>query len=93
MYLSIKKVKALKNYELELIFENKEKRIFDVKPYLETGIFKKLKDEKIFKMVKVSYDSIEWPYGIDLDPEILYEKGKTIEKRKKKNSKANPNFT
>ena len=74
MYLSIKKVKALDNYKLELIFENKEKRIFDVKPYLETGIFKKLKDEKIFKMVKVSYDSIEWPYGIDLDPEVLYEK-------------------
>ena len=86
-------MKALKNYELEIIFENKEIRIFDVKPYLETGIFKKLKDEKIFKMVKVSYDSIEWPYGIDLDPEILYEKGKTIEKRKKNTSKANPNFT
>ena len=93
MYLSVNKVKALNNYELELIFENKEKRIFDVKPYLETGIFKKLKDEKIFKMVKVSYDSIEWPYGIDLDPEILYEKSKIIEKRKKNIIKANPNFT
>ena len=84
MYLSVYKVKALDNYELELIFENKEIKIFDVKPYLETGIFKKLKDEKIFKMVKVSYDSIEWPYGIDLDPEILYEKSKAINKTENK---------
>ncbi len=74
MYLSISKVKPLKDYKLELTFENKEIRIFDVKPYLDTGLFRKLKDKNLFKMVKVSYDSIEWPSGIDLDPEILYEK-------------------
>jgi len=74
MYLSVKKVKPLSNYKLELIFENKEKKIFDVKPYLDTGLFKTLKDENIFKLVKVSYDSIEWPNGVDLDPEVLYEK-------------------
>jgi hypothetical protein len=76
MYLSVKKVKPLPNYKLELTFENKEKKIFDVKPYLDTGLFKTLKDEKYFKMVKVSYDTIEWPNGIDLDPEVLYEKSK-----------------
>ena len=77
MYLSVNKVKALDDYKLELVFENKETRIFDVKPYLDTGLFKKLKDKDLFKMVKVSYDSIEWPHGIDLDPEVLYEKSKT----------------
>jgi hypothetical protein len=76
MYLSVKKVKSLSNYKLELTFENKEKRIFDVKPYLNTGLFKTLKDEDYFKMVKVSYDTIEWPNGVDLDPEVLYEKSK-----------------
>ena len=76
MYLSVKKVKPLSNYNLELTFENKEIRIFDIKPYLNTGLFKKLKDEKYFNMVKVSYDTIEWPNGVDLDPEILYEKSK-----------------
>ena len=35
-----------------------------------------LKDENIFKMVKISFDTIEWPNGIDLDPEVLYEKSK-----------------
>ncbi|MCL2762416.1 MAG: DUF2442 domain-containing protein [Treponema sp.] len=76
MYLSVKKVKPLSNYKLELTFENKEIKIFDVKPYLSTGLFKTLKDETFFKMVKVSYDSIEWPNGVDLDPEVLYEKSK-----------------
>ena len=76
MYLSVKKVKAINDYKLELVFENKETRIFDVKPYLDTGLFKKLKDKTFFKMVKISYDTIEWPEGIDLDPEVLYEKSK-----------------
>ena len=78
MYLSVNKVKALDDYKLELTFENREKKIFDVKPYLDTGIFTKLKDKKIFEMVKISYDTIEWPFGIDLDPEVLYEKSKSI---------------
>ena len=82
MYLSVNKVKALDDYLLELVFENKETRIFDVKPYLDTGLFKKLKDKNLFKMVKVSYDSIEWPEGIDLDPEVLYEKSKARKKER-----------
>jgi len=82
MYLSVNKVKALDDYKLELFFENKETRIFDVKPYLDTGVFKRLKDKNLFNMVKVSYDSIEWPEGIDLDPEVLYQKSKVRKKEK-----------
>ena len=74
MYLSVHKVKALNNYRLELTFENSETKIFDVNPYLDTGLFKTLKDEFLFNQVKVSFDTIEWPNGIDLDPEVLYEK-------------------
>ncbi|MDR0685467.1 MAG: DUF2442 domain-containing protein [Spirochaetaceae bacterium] len=78
MYLSVIKVKPLKDYEVELTFENNEVKIFDVRSYLETGIFRKLKDKKLFNQVKISFDSIEWPGGIDLDPEILYKKSKTV---------------
>ena len=78
MYLSVKKVNALSDYRLELTFENNETKIFDVTPYLDTGVFKALKDTNYFKQVKVSFDSIEWPNGIDLDPEMLYEKSETI---------------
>ena len=80
MYLSVNKVKPLNDYKLELTFENKEVRIFDVKPYLDTGLFKTLRDENFFRRVKISCDTIEWPNGIDLDPEVLYEKSKVRKK-------------
>jgi hypothetical protein len=78
MYLSITNVKALKDYKLLLKFENDEERIFDITPYLEIGKFQELKDEQLFKTVRVSFDTIEWDNGLDLDPELLYEKSKSI---------------
>jgi hypothetical protein len=74
MYLSVKDVKPLENYYLLLKFENDEEKIFDVKPYFEIGKFQELKDENLFKTVKVCFDSIEWANQLDLDPELLYEK-------------------
>ncbi|MEG0857158.1 MAG: DUF2442 domain-containing protein [Terrisporobacter sp.] len=73
MYLAIKDVKPIDNYKLILTFENKEVKLFDMSPYLNQGIFKDLKDENLFKAVKVSFDSIEWPNEADIDPETLYE--------------------
>ena len=73
MYLAIKEVKAKDNYLLLLTFENGEKRQFDMKPYLDLGIFQELKDLSLFKTVKTSFDSIEWDNEADFDPEILYQ--------------------
>ncbi|HCL56795.1 MAG TPA: DUF2442 domain-containing protein [Spirochaetia bacterium] len=72
MYKAIQSVKPLKNYQLELRFENGEEKIFNMESYLNHGIFKELKDETLFQTVHVSFDSIEWENGADLDPEILY---------------------
>jgi len=74
MYLAVKDVKPLDNYFLLLKFENEEEKLFDVKPYLDIGKFKELKDETLFKSVKISFDSIEWDNQLDLDPELLYLK-------------------
>ena len=73
MYLAVKDVKAIDDYKLILTFENNEIRIFDMKPYLDLGIFKNLKDKSLFNTVKVSFDTIEWSNGADIDPETLYE--------------------
>lgn len=73
MYLAIKEVNPLDNYLLLLTFENGEKRQFDMKPYLDLGIFKELKDLRLFRTVKTNFDSIEWDNEADLDPEVLYQ--------------------
>ena len=73
MYLGVKEVKHIDNYKLILTFRNNEVKIFDMIPYLDKGIFQELKDENLFKAVKVSFDSIEWPNEADIDPETLYE--------------------
>ncbi|MFH1097931.1 MAG: DUF2442 domain-containing protein [Candidatus Desantisbacteria bacterium] len=74
MYLSIVDVMPLEKHKLLLTFENKEKRIFDVFPYLRIGEFSKLEDLSLFNTVAVKFDSIEWSNHLDLDPELLYQK-------------------
>lgn len=73
MYLAIKDVKPIKNYKLILTFADDSVKLFDMKPFLEKGTFKELRDETLFKTVKISFDTIEWSNGIDIDPETLYE--------------------
>lgn len=79
MYVAIKGVKPLEGYRLLIRFVNDEERVFDVAPYLNLGRFTELKDLSLFNSVAVKFDSIEWANHLDLDPELLYEKGMTKE--------------
>jgi hypothetical protein len=72
MYFAVIEVTPVENYLLRLKFKNGEEKVFDMKPYLDTGIFKELKDESIFKTAKVSFDTVEWDNETDIDPETLY---------------------
>lgn len=67
-------VKPLKNYILQIEFDSKEIRFFDVKPYLNLGIFAQLKNESYFKEVRTRFNSIAWENGQDFSPETLYLK-------------------
>jgi hypothetical protein len=74
MYKGVTNVIPQANYLLLLTFDNGENRIFDMKPYLDFGVFKELKDISVFNTVKTSFDTIEGINEIDFDPEVLYEK-------------------
>ncbi|MEJ7680100.1 MAG: DUF2442 domain-containing protein [Segetibacter sp.] len=78
MFFAVTNVQPLSNYLLRLTFENGEQKIFDMKPYLETGIFQGLKDESIFKTAKVTFDTVEWANQADIDPETLYHESKAL---------------
>ena len=73
MYPTVKDVQAIDNYNLILTFENGEKRLFDMNPYLDKEIFKALRDISKFNSVRLSFDTIEWENEADLDPEFLYK--------------------
>ena len=62
-------VKVLNNYELEIKFDNNERKIFDVKPYFKFKIFNELKNYEEFKKVQISGLSIEWKNGADICPD------------------------
>ena len=72
MYIGVKNVRPLSDFKLAITFENDAEKLFDAKPYLENGIFRELKNEKLFNTVHVSFDTIEWDNGADLDPELLF---------------------
>ncbi len=68
----IKGVKPNPDYTLTLTFTNGEVKVFDMKAYLNIGIFKELKDLSLFNSVKPSLGSIQWNNGQDLCPDTLY---------------------
>ena len=72
-------VKPLDNYELIVTYQNGEKRIKDMKPYLEKGVFKKLKDKAFFNNVKVSFGTVSWGEDIDLCADSIYETSEKYE--------------
>ena len=72
----VKNVAANNDYTLTITFTNDEVKVFDVKPYLEIGIFKELKDLSLFKNVKPFLNSIQWINGQDFCPDTLYLESK-----------------
>ena len=74
MYPSVISVVPNKNYSLDIAFNNGESGRLDMKPYLDFGIFKRIKDYNAFEKVTVAFDTIEWEAGADLDPEFVYDK-------------------
>jgi len=72
MHPAIIEVHALDNHILEVLFDNCERGQLDMAPYLEIGVFQRLKKAEQFQQVKVAFDTVEWACGVDLDPEFVY---------------------
>jgi hypothetical protein len=73
MYPSVTEVIPGVDYTLSVVFDNGERGTLDMKPFLSLGVFRRLTDPEAFKKVRVSFDTVEWECGVDLDPEYVYE--------------------
>ena len=77
----VKKVIPEENYILRVTFANGEVRKFDVKPYLDKGMFKELKNISAFRAVRPAFGTIQWRGGQDLCPDTIYEESVPAERR------------
>lgn len=75
----VKRVVANDDYTLTLTFENEEVKVFDVKPYLDKGIFTELKNKAYYKSVKVIDGTVSWNDRQDFCPDTLYLRSKIAE--------------
>jgi len=80
----LKSVEARDNYCLLLTFENGEKRIFDLKPYLKKPVFRKLKNVALFQSARVVSGSVEWQGDVDLSYDTLYLESKAEKETRSK---------
>jgi len=72
-------VRANDNHTLDLKFSDGRAKRFDVKPYLEFGIFQQLKDIRYFKCVRLALNTVQWPNEQDFSPDTLYLDGEDID--------------
>ena len=74
LLLDVTHVSANADHKLRLEFENGEKRIFDMRPYLAKPPFGPLNDIAIFNLARVENGTVTWPGNLDIAPETLYER-------------------
>jgi len=72
----VKDVIPNKNFTLTVTFTNGEIGIFDMKAYLDTGIFKELKDWNLFSTAKPFMGTVQWVHEQDLCPDTVYLESK-----------------
>jgi len=74
MILHVTNAKYIKDYKVEVSFNDGKTGIVDLRQSLSGTVFDPLKDIEIFSQLKVDneLDTIVWPNGVDLAPEYLY---------------------
>jgi hypothetical protein len=61
----------LPDHRIKVTLSNGNKGIFDVKPYLDRGVFKELKDYEYFRRARIEFGTIVWPNEQDFSPETI----------------------
>lgn len=62
----------IKDYVIEVEFDNGVKKQVDCQPWLRGPVFQPLQDQRYFRKFFVDGWTVAWPNGADLAPETLY---------------------
>lgn len=77
MILDVVSARYIRDYEIELEFEDGAKGIVDFSQYRNRGgVFSKFNDMEYFKNFRIDKELgvISWENGVDIAPETLYSK-------------------
>jgi hypothetical protein len=80
MYTAVVSVHPNEDFTLGVVFDDGVEGVLDMTPYLNFGVFKRIKDLEQFKRVRIAFDTVEWECGVDLDPEFVRAKCRVVEK-------------
>jgi hypothetical protein len=73
MYWDAIRVKPLSDYRIYVEIEDGRKGVFDLKPYLDHGVFRELRDVHYFNQVGILFGAVTWPNEQDIAPETLLD--------------------
>lgn len=73
MLVDVIRVKTTKDFQLELTYQNGEKRRFDMRPLLTQRPWNRIAEPQLFHHAEVAYGTVIWPGEIDIAPETLYD--------------------
>jgi len=76
--LDVTQVEPQEDRTLLLVFENGQKRRFDMEPLLDKRPFTKLRDLPLFMKATVACGTVVWPGNIDIAPETLWDRSEPV---------------
>ena len=65
--------KYVRDFLIEVKFNDGTKKVIDFEPWLTGPIFRPLKSKAYFKRFFIDSPTIAWPNGADIAPETLYD--------------------
>jgi len=77
--MDAKVVKPLPDYRIFVEVADGRKGVFDMKPYLERGVFRELKNVHYFNQVSIVFGAVTWPHEQDIAPETLWAELRSLD--------------
>ncbi len=72
------RMKPLPPSDLLLSYSDGSSRKFSCAPYLDRGVFTRLKDPAMFCQAYVAHGTVCWPGALDIAPETLFLKSEPV---------------
>ncbi len=73
MLCDVVRVRPTPDFQIDIEYENGERRRFDMRPLLVMKPWNRIATPALFSRVSVGYGTVVWPGDIDIAPETLYD--------------------